>query len=105
MDEKESREDAYLQLMELGASQNNAELSLDARIGAPKPTTMRLVAWIRKQEMILLVDSESSHNFVNSLALKKVGIQDEEVELFEVRMSNGENLHCLEVVHGVIMNV
>ena len=42
-----------------------AELSLNTLTSTQKTTTMRLMAWIGEHEISLLVDSGSSHNFLN----------------------------------------
>jgi len=87
------------------SSDNDAELSLNALTGTQKPTTMRLMAWIGKHEVSLLVDSGPSHNFVNPNVMKRVGMRGSEIEPFDVRVANGEKLQCGEVVNDVKMNV
>ena len=57
MDDYTSSGDEYLQLLGHCASRENVELSLNAITGATKVTIMRLVAWIRKHEVNLLIDS------------------------------------------------
>ena len=66
---------------------------------------MRLIAWIEKHEVTLLVDSGSSHNFVNANIIKKIGLRGVAVEPFEVKVANGEKLKCDEVVRDVKINV
>ena len=66
---------------------------------------MRLLACIAKQEVTLLVDNGSSHNFTNSIALERVGLHSEEEEPFVVRVANGERLLCSKVPYGVKMIV
>ena len=82
-----------------------AELSLHAMSGARIPSTMRLMAWVGKHEVTLLVDSGSSHNFINANITKKVGLRGVAVEPFEVKVANGEKLKCEEVVRDVKLNV
>ena len=82
-----------------------AELSLHALSGTRTPSTMRLMAWIGKHEVTLLVDSGSSHNFINASIIKKLGLQGVAVEPFEVKVANGEKLRCEEMVRDVKMNV
>ncbi|KAL5827800.1 hypothetical protein ACOSQ3_019651 [Xanthoceras sorbifolium] len=66
---------------------------------------MRLMAWIRSSEILLLVDSGSSHNFININTVKKLGMKGTTIEAFDVRVANGERLKCDEVHHNVKMNV
>ena len=80
------------------SSEDKAELFLNALTGTLKPTTMRLMAWIGKHEVSLLVDSGSSHNFVNPNVMKRVGMRGSEIESFDVMVANGEKLQCGKVV-------
>jgi hypothetical protein len=53
------------------ALQGEASLSLHALFGHPKTKAIQLRALVRNQVMVILVDSGSSHTFLNSsLALK-----------------------------------
>ncbi|XP_038979199.1 uncharacterized protein LOC120109538 [Phoenix dactylifera] len=85
--------------------EEEAELSLHAMSGVQRPSTMRLMAWVGKHEVSLLVDSGSSHNFINSGIVKKVGLKGATVEPFEVKVASGEKLKCQEVVRDVRMNI
>ena len=42
---------------------NVAEITLYALLGSPSPGTMRVLARIKQQEMVILIDSGSTHNF------------------------------------------
>ena len=84
---------------------DEAELSLHAMSGAKAPSTMRLMAWIGRHKVTLLVDSGSSHNFVNANIIKKIELRGVAVEPFEVKVANGEKLKCDEVVRDVKLNV
>ena len=86
-------------------NEDEAKLSLNILTGTQKPTTMQLMAWIGKHEVSLLVDSGPSHNFVNPNVMKRVGMRGSEIEPFDVRVANGENLQCGEVVKNIKINV
>ena len=77
---------------QVSSGSEEAELSLHAMSGAKAPSTMRLMAWIGKHEVTLLVDSGSSHNFINANITKKSGLQGVAVKPFEVKVANGEKL-------------
>ena len=51
---------------------------------------MRLMAWIGEHGISFLVDSGSSHNFVNLNVMKRVGLRESEIEPFDVRVANGK---------------
>ncbi len=100
-----SEEEDHPEETEPCAENQQAELSLNALCGAPKPSTMRLMAWIGKHEVSLLVDSGSSHNFINSAIVRKVGLKGTPVSPFDVKIASGEKLLCAEIVNNVKMNV
>ena len=47
------------------------EISLHAIIGSLNPKTMQVIGWIGGQEFVILIDSGSTHNFVDTLICKK----------------------------------
>ncbi|KAK0580275.1 hypothetical protein LWI29_000190 [Acer saccharum] len=53
----------------------------------------------------MLVDSSSSHNFINANIVRKIGLREAAIEPFDVKVANREKLKCEEVVHEVKMNV
>ena len=65
---------------------------------------MRMMTWIDKHEVTLLVDNGSSHNFINTNILRKVRLARAAVGPFEVKVTNGEYLRC-EDVREMKMNV
>ncbi|XP_042969094.1 uncharacterized protein LOC122301779 [Carya illinoinensis] len=90
---------------ESGGTPEEAELSLNAMAGISKPTSMRLMAWVGKHEVILLVDSGSTHNFINSSIVGKVGLKPSPIPPFEVKVASGEKLQCEALIREVKMNV
>ena len=74
------------------------ELTLNALKGPIKPTVMRLLATIGGREVYVLVDSGASHNFVNSKLVKKLHLQANPIEAFDVKVASGDKLRCSHVV-------
>ncbi|XP_044326292.1 uncharacterized protein [Triticum aestivum] len=83
-------------------------ISKEAIEGAESPTTMRLHGWVQGREVIMLVDSGSSHSFVcASLAEHLKGLQPAKRAL-KVRVANGGEMRsdqeipsCQWSTHGV----
>jgi hypothetical protein len=50
------------------------EISLSAITGTPSPKTMRIVGFIRFHRVIVLIDSGSTHNFVDAKLAASLGI-------------------------------
>ncbi|XP_038978713.1 uncharacterized protein LOC120109046 [Phoenix dactylifera] len=87
-------EQNHNQPSQVQADESDAELSLNALTGVPKPSTMRLLAWVGRNEVSLLVDSGSSHNFINAAIVPKLGYILQNIQPFEVKVANGEKLTC-----------
>lgn len=54
---------------------------------------MRLRALVKNKVMLILVDSGSSHSFVSSAFLSKVGIKAQPANLRQVRVANAQILY------------
>lgn len=64
-------------------------ISKEAMEGAESPTTMRLHGWVQDREVLMLVDSGSSHSFVSeAMADRLQGVQQARSAL-TVRVANG----------------
>jgi hypothetical protein len=51
------------------------EISLNAITGTPSPKTMRLVGFLRLHRVVILIDSGSTHNFVDTKLAANLGLQ------------------------------
>ncbi|XP_059449450.1 uncharacterized protein LOC132180588 [Corylus avellana] len=79
-------------LMEVSYAEENPEISLHAIIGSQHPKTMRLVGWIGNLKIMILVDSGSTHNFVDSSVCKKVRMSIYSEQRIKVKLANGEEV-------------
>ncbi|KAA8542515.1 hypothetical protein F0562_023667 [Nyssa sinensis] len=68
------------------------EISLHAISGTRAPETMRVKGGIGHISTIVLVDSGSTHNFINETLARKVALQPEKGGKFEVVVASGEKL-------------
>jgi len=60
------------------------EISLNAITGTPSPKTMRIVGFFRLHQVIILIDSGSTHNFVDAKLAATLGIQPQPQEGIQV---------------------
>jgi len=51
------------------------KISLNAITGTPNPRTMRLVGVLKNQQVVILINSSSTHNFVDAHLAKLLGLQ------------------------------
>ena len=47
------------------------EISLHSIIDSLHPKTMRVLGWVGGQKVVVLIDSENTYNFVDTLVCKK----------------------------------
>ncbi|XP_059456454.1 uncharacterized protein LOC132186493 [Corylus avellana] len=79
-------------LMEVSYAEENPETSLHAITGSQHPKTMRLVGWIGTLKIMILVDSGSTHNFVDSSICKKISMSICREQRIKVKVANGEEI-------------
>jgi hypothetical protein len=65
-------------------------LSLNAMTGTDQGETIRLMALLKNQVMLVLVDSGSSHSFISARLLQKLGIAAIPTTPHLVTVANGE---------------
>ncbi|KAK0583771.1 hypothetical protein LWI29_002762 [Acer saccharum] len=70
----------------------DGEISLNAITGSQTSNTMKLEGYIGKHRLVILVDSGSTHNFVDSNLIKKCGLRAENGRVLQVKVANGELL-------------
>ena len=70
------------------------EITLHALMGWTVPKTMRIVARIGAHDVVVLIDSGSTHNFISERMANLLRLPMVPTESFTVRVANGENLRC-----------
>lgn len=82
-------------------TEETPEISLHAMAGTTSPQTMRLRGHLGRQLVVILIDSGSTHNFIDPTASKKAGISIHQNKAVEVMVANGDRLtgtgFCKEV--------
>lgn len=76
-------------------------LSLNALSGTNVDEAIRVRAMVKNQVMLTLLDSESSHSFVSSSFLQRVGNQPTTFPPVMVKVANGDILISDKVVQGL----
>lgn len=65
------------------------EISLNAITGTPIAKTIRLIGRVGKEQVVILVDSESTHNFLNLSIAKKSKLLVDKSQRVAVKIANG----------------
>ena len=72
-------------------------ISLHALLGTNDCQTMRMKGKIKNQELIMLVDSSSTHNFIDQGVIKKLNCLTQDVKGMNVTVANRQTLVSNEV--------
>lgn len=90
---------------------DSLEISLHAISGTTAPQAMRVRGTAGRHPVVVLIDSRSTHNFVDPKTAKKAGIAIQRNGALEVMVANGERLfslgHCEQVnlfIQGISVN-
>ncbi|KAF8413581.1 hypothetical protein HHK36_001572 [Tetracentron sinense] len=87
-DERDTNEDTHVE----AKLEDQPEISLHALAGAPSPQMMRLKGSIQKLPVVVLINSRSTHNFLDPMIAKKNELNILPNGRFEVMVANGEKL-------------
>lgn len=68
------------------------EISLNAISGTPTPKTMRIVGYIKHHKVVILIDSGSTHNFLDESIARILGIHSNRQELTSLGQSRGTKI-------------
>ncbi|OMP08964.1 hypothetical protein COLO4_05954 [Corchorus olitorius] len=71
-------------------------ITLNALLGTSGPQTMRVFGRVKNQSVLMLIDTGSSHNFLNSSLAKRLGCHLSSMKSIPVTVANGEDLICKE---------
>ena len=82
-----------------------AQISFNALLGHSIPRTLRVLGHIQSSSIAVLVDSGSTHNFIQDRKAKFLGLQAIPAQGFHVLVGNGEELSCKYVCKQVPLHL
>lgn len=82
-------------------SQEVAEISFNAILGQSSGATMKLQASLKNREVLILVDSGSTHNFISAALVRELGLAVDTIPTFGVQIGNGEIIRCNQICRNV----
>ena len=71
---------------------NFAEITLYALLGSPSPGTMRVLGRNKHKEVVILIDSGTTHNFLDVSTWSALALPLSIKDTFEVKVANGSML-------------
>ena len=79
------------------------EITLYALVGNPSTQTMRVKGRIKNHEMVSLIDSGSTHNFLDAAKLHTLNLPLDTSQILEVKVVDGNIIKTLGFCHGVLV--
>lgn len=90
-----------LEQSEEGQTIEEAEVSLCALVGGEGLNTIKLLGLIQKHPIVILVDSGSTHSFLDPKWLDQLRKEPEKVQPLLVTVANGETVVSDSVCQGL----
>lgn len=77
------------------------ELSMCSVVGLLGNDTMKVTDKIKGEEVVVLIDSRASHNFISSEAVERLKLSTEKTQTYEVSMRDGYQIKGDKLCNGV----
>ena len=74
-------------------------------MGSLSSQTMRVKGRIKNHEVVSLIDSRSTHNFLDVVELPTLHLQLDTSQILEVKVADGSVFKTLGVCHGVTISI
>ena len=80
--------------VELATSTEEAIISLHAFSGVSTPQTLKIKGYIKYHQLVVLIDNDNTHNFINRSKEKFLRIFIHPTNKFQVLIANGGTMKC-----------
>ena len=78
-----------------------AKITLNALVGSASSQTMRVRGRIKNREVVSLIDSRSTYNFLDASNLDNLRLPFDTSQILEVKVIDGSVVKTFRVCHGV----
>ncbi|KAI9165525.1 hypothetical protein LWI28_015644 [Acer negundo] len=89
----EEIEDKEMEI-EVSLHEASPEISFHALAGTAHPQTFRVTGRVGNKDLTVLIDSGSTHNFIDQTVVNKLGLQVIRDKIFQVTVDNKETIEC-----------
>jgi len=87
--------------VEILNNNERCEIFVQALAGFAAPQTLNIAGYIKKQRVIVLIDSRTTHNFIDKRLAKSLNCFVYLVTNFQVLVVNGGNIDCGGKCHNI----
>lgn len=105
MEEGETQEEEAIIVSEAPSSSTLMALSMQSIVGISKGKTMKLVGTIKGQEVMILIDSGASHNFISSISASRLGLPVQQTKRYNVTVGDGYRVQGSGVCQDVELEI
>lgn len=98
----DARSECLVEVLEEAHTTTNPKEGCDM---TPTATEIGLSGWVGGRLLTILVDCGSTHDFIQDMVVKKLGITMEPLPAFRVFIASGEFLVCKEVCRQVTLTL
>lgn len=82
-----------------------AEISLNSVAGITSPETLKLKGKIAKQEVVVLVDPEATHNFISQRLVAHLQLPVTKTEAYRVTLGTGSSVQGEGICQGLLLHL
>lgn len=105
LQEDEDRDTTTMYLAKDEPREESVELSVNSMVGLTPSRTMKVRAHVGAQEVIVLVDSSASHNFISTELVRKLSLPLTNTANYGVLMGTGLSAHGKGICKGVVLTL
>ena len=81
------------------------EISFHAIAGTEHPQTRRVLGKLKNKNVMVLIDGDSTHNFIDHAIVSKFGLPVIRDKKFEVMVANREKIECIGQCRGLTLTI
>lgn len=90
---------------DLNESVTTTEISFHAFAGTFNPRTIRMTGWLQGRPLLILINSGSTHNFIQESVMSRLGFEVQTLTEFRVFIGSGEYLVSKEVCRQMSITI
>ena len=104
-EEEELEEEITLEEHAIEEEEELATVSMHAMAGIAAPQTLKIQGYIKKHKVLVLIDSGSTHNFIDKKLAARLNCFAYPVKNFSVMIANGGSITCGGKCHNIKLSI